>query len=63
MSQPEHFEILVLGREAGWGDPACPVPAAFSTHGLFVSQRPDGHVQIIAVNHTGRESIEDGSRT
>jgi hypothetical protein len=40
------------------GDPACPVPAAFSTHGLFVSQRPDGHVQIIAVNHTGRESIE-----
>jgi hypothetical protein len=25
---------------------------------VFVSQRPDGHVQIIAVNHTGRESIE-----
>ncbi len=53
-----HPLSVKMQAESGWGDPACPVPAAFSTHGLFVSQRPDGHVQIIAVNHTGRESIE-----
>ena len=53
-----HPLSVKMQPEAGWGDPACPVPAAFSTHGLFVSQRPDGHVQIIAVNHTARESIE-----
>ena len=53
-----HPLSVKMRPEAGWGDPACPAPAAFSTHGLFVSQRPDGHVQIIAVNHTGRESIE-----
>jgi hypothetical protein len=53
-----HPLSVQMQPEAGWGDSACPVPAAFSTHGLFASQRPDGHVQIIAVNHTGRESIE-----
>ncbi len=53
-----HPLSVKMQPEAGWGDPACPVPTALSTHGLFVSQRPDGHVQIIVVNHTGRESIE-----
>jgi hypothetical protein len=44
----------------GWGDPACPGPptAAFSPHGLSMGLRPDGTLQILVVNHGGREAVE-----
>ena len=44
----------------GWGDPGCPgAPGpAFSPHGLALARRPDGALQLLVVNHGGRESIE-----
>jgi hypothetical protein len=46
--------------EAGWGDAACPgaPSAAFSPHGIHLSRREDGRLQLLAVQHGGRESIE-----
>ena len=45
---------------AGWGDPACTggPGAAFSPHGLDLARRPDGALELLVVNHGGRESIE-----
>jgi hypothetical protein len=45
---------------AGWGDPNCPgAPgAAFSPHGIDLATRPDGALELLVVNHGGRESIE-----
>jgi hypothetical protein len=47
-----------LGSEA-WGDPACQVSPGerFGTHGIDVSTRSDGSIQLSAVNHN-RESVE-----
>jgi len=44
----------------GWGDSTCPGPpgAAFSPHGLDLAIRPDGALELLVVNHGGRESIE-----
>ncbi len=44
----------------GWGDTHCPGPpgAAFSPHGLDLATRPDGALQLLVVNHGGRESVE-----
>ena len=44
----------------GWGDPACPGPlsAAFSPHGIHLSTRDGGELQLLVVQHGGRESIE-----
>lgn len=44
----------------GWGEPRCPGPPgrAFSPHGIDLSQRADGPLQLLVVNHGGRESIE-----
>ena len=44
----------------GWGDPACPGPltAAFSPHGIHLSARADGALQLLVVQHGGRESVE-----
>lgn len=43
----------------GWGDPACPGPAhPFSPHGIDMAKRSDGRLQLLVVNHGGRESIE-----
>lgn len=44
----------------GWGDARCPGPpgAAFSPHGLDLATRPDGALELLVVNHGGRESIE-----
>ena len=44
----------------GWGDAACPGPlsAAFSPHGIHLSTRDDGALQLLVVQHGGRESIE-----
>ena len=43
----------------GWGDAACPgPPTAFAPHGIDLGTRPDGALQLLAVNHGGREGIE-----
>ena len=44
----------------GWGDPACPgaPSAAFSPHGIHLSARDGGALQLLVVQHGGRESIE-----
>jgi hypothetical protein len=44
----------------GWGDAACPGSPGekFSPHGLALAPRPDGALQLLVVNHGGRESIE-----
>ena len=45
--------------EAGWGDSACTdAPVWLQSHGIDVRQRADGRVQVLAVNHAGRESVE-----
>ena len=61
----EERSVLFRGGDADgsdviWGDPACPgpPPPAFSPHGIHLSERPDGAVQLLAVQHGGRESIE-----
>ena len=43
-----------------WGDPACPGPpsAAFGPHGIDLARRADGRLQLLVVNHAGREAIE-----
>ena len=44
----------------GWGDPDCPGPpdAEMSPHGIHLSRRADGRLQLLVVNHGGRESVE-----
>jgi hypothetical protein len=66
--------ILFAGGEpvaAGpWGASDCggPPPKEFSPHGIHLSKRSDGALQLLVVNHGGRESVEmfevipDGSR-
>lgn len=54
-------------RESGWGDPACAAPPAhIGPHGVHLSRRRDGRLQLLVVNHEDRESIEfleiDGTR-
>ncbi|QDX80680.1 hypothetical protein B9N43_05120 [Denitratisoma sp. DHT3] len=52
----------------GWGDPACPgeIGDALSPHGIHLSRRGDGRLQLLVVNHGGREAVEffelDGQR-
>jgi hypothetical protein len=42
-----------------WGEADCPPPsAAFSPHGIDLAARPGGGLQLLVVNHGGRESIE-----
>ena len=66
---PGTGEIQVLyaggdapGRKAApaWGEADCPGPpdAAFAPHGIHFSRRADGALQLLVVNHGGRESIE-----
>ena len=46
--------------EPGWGDPGCPgaPPAEMSPHGIHLSRRADGRLQLLVVNHGGREAVE-----
>lgn len=46
--------------EKKWGDAACPGEpgAEFSPHGIHLSRRADGRMQVLVVNHGGRESVE-----
>jgi len=48
------------GADPIWGDAACVEPAddGFSPHGIDVSIRPDGALQLAVIQHGGRESIE-----
>jgi hypothetical protein len=43
-----------------WGDEECPGPpgAAFRPHGIDLDRRSDDRLQLLAVNHGGRESVE-----
>jgi hypothetical protein len=52
-----------------WGDPGCAPPGeSFNPHGIDLTTRSDGALQLLVVNHGGRESVEffevllDGSR-
>ncbi|MEM6428033.1 MAG: hypothetical protein AAF708_02255 [Deinococcota bacterium] len=43
-----------------WGTANCQAPAEneFSPHGIHLSQRADGTIQLLVVQHSGRESVE-----
>lgn len=46
--------------QAGWGDANCATPPSlgFSPHGLRLSERPNGKLQLLAVSHYPREAVE-----
>ncbi len=46
--------------EPGWGEPGCPAPGDGEVllHGIHHLKRSDGRLQVLAVNHGGRESVE-----
>jgi len=48
------------GTAARWGDDACPGPPGpeFSPHGIHLGRRTSGELQLLAVQHGGRESVE-----
>ncbi len=57
--------VLFTGVESGaaernWGDIECPGPpgTAFSPHGIGLSTRQDGRLQLTVVQHGERESLE-----
>ena len=65
--ETEAFEVVYTGGDNGaesadevWGDPLCPAPpsADFSPHGLDLATNAEGALQLLVVNHGGRESIE-----
>ena len=43
-----------------WGEPDCAPPAIeqFAPHGIDLEVRPDGALQLLVINHGGRESVE-----
>ena len=43
-----------------WGDPNCSPPpiSNFAPHGIDLARRPDGALQLLVINHGGRESVE-----
>ena len=56
----ELFAVGAFADDRRWGDPSCPPPAvaAFSPHGIDLARRTSGELEVLAVNHGGRESIE-----
>ena len=60
----ETRQVLYTGSSANaganWGDDSCLEPAdgQFSPHGIHLSKRDDGQLQLLAVQHSGRESVE-----
>ena len=61
----EQKTVVFRGGQAStpdevWGDASCPgpPPPAFSPHGIHLRERPDGRLQLLVVQHGGRESIE-----
>lgn len=49
-----------ISAEERWGDPTCPGGPSreFSPHGIHLARRSDGRLQLLAVQHGGRESVE-----
>ena len=49
-----------LNQPGPWGAEDCiePQGRSFSPHGIHLSQRADGTLQLFAVQHSGRESVE-----
>ena len=63
--ETEERRVIFRGGDAAganpvWGDAACPGPpgAGFSPHGVHLSRRSDGALQLLVVQHGGRESVE-----
>lgn len=52
--------VFIREAEQNWGSPNCPgAPGErFSPHGIHLSQRDDDTLQLLVVNHGGRESVE-----
>ncbi|MEZ4352096.1 MAG: SMP-30/gluconolactonase/LRE family protein [Myxococcota bacterium] len=48
------------GAKPGWGDPTCTEPPTrdFNAHGIDLVRRDDGRLQLLVVQHGGREAIE-----
>jgi sugar lactone lactonase YvrE len=45
--------------ETAWGEPSCTAPPGqLGSHGIHVSKRSDGRMELLVVNHAERESIE-----
>ena len=46
--------------EPGWGERACRTPPtrAFNSHGIDLVRRDDGRLQLLVVQHGGREAVE-----
>lgn len=46
--------------QPGWGDPSCTSPPsrAFNSHGIDLVRRDDGRLQLLVIQHGGREAIE-----
>jgi hypothetical protein len=46
--------------EPGWGEPACQTPPtrAFNSHGIDLVRRDDGRLELLVVQHGGREAVE-----
>ena len=47
-------------KEVGWGDPDCDLPTAesFSPHGLHLTRRDGNRLQLLVVNHAGKNAVE-----
>lgn len=58
----EHTTLFAGGEPGGsgpWGAPDCGPPSTeFSPHGIHLSHRTDGALQLLVVQHGGRESVE-----
>ena len=55
----ELFPLNAVAGVGNWGEKACKFPGAgFSPHGIHLSRRPSGRLQLLVVNHSGRESVE-----
>jgi hypothetical protein len=53
------FPVGAIDDVRNWGDPDCAPPAAaFAPHGIDLETRADGALQLLVVNHGGRESVE-----
>ena len=62
--ETEHRHVLYSGgaleSTGTWGESTCleTAPDKFSPHGIHLSQRSDGSYQLLAVQHGGRDSVE-----
>ena len=54
------FPVGEFDDPADWGDPLCPRPliVGFSPHGIDLSGRADGTLQLLVVNHGAQDSVE-----